>query len=174
MTRLTLLSLLLLGCGRGELQAPPALVEEQAETPAAQPVAPACVASEDFTHSRWECGTVSALQLVTVTVTNSDGTSPWTQGQPQVKAVLRNTTGEFLNYPGVQLAVSWPSLATPRTTSDALYGLGGCGEAELGMSFGALPLPSGAPVTFTARPVHINGDDCPLSFPEVSVTVTSP
>jgi hypothetical protein len=132
------------------------------------------VVNDDFSNTRWACDTVSALEIVSVTVSNADGSSPWTHGQPVAKAVLRNTTGQFLNYPGVQFEVSWPSLATPRSSSDALYGLGGCGEAELGMGFGGLPLPSGAPITFTAKPMHINGDDCPLSFPAVSVTVTSP
>lgn len=168
MTRLALLTLFLLGCGRAELQGPPATVDD----PAPQPVAPACVVSDDLTHSRAACDTVSALEILSVRVTNDDGTSPWTHGQPVAKAVMRNTTGQFLNYPGVQIDVSAPSLA-PRFTSDTLYGLGPCGEAELGMSFSGA-VPSLAPVTFTAKPVHIGGNDCPLSFPAVSVTVTSP
>lgn len=160
MNRTALLALLFVGCGRAELQAPPA--EVVAEPPA---VAPACVETEDFTQTRWECGTVSALEVVSVSVT-------WTGGQPTARAVMRNTTGEFLNYPGVQIDVSEPALR-PSHARDALYGLGGCDEAELGMGFSGA-VPSGTAVTFTAKPVHINGDDCPLSYPPVSVTVTAP
>lgn len=32
----------------------------------------------------------------------------------------------------------------------------------------------GTAVTFTAIPVHLNGDACPLSYPAASVTVAAP
>ena len=152
--------LLFVACGRAELQEPPAEVVQQ--PPA---VAPACVATDGFEDAAWECRTVSALEILAVTVT-------WNSGQPTASAVMRNTTGVWLNYPGVQIDATEPALQ-PTHAREALYAMGGCDEAELGMGFSG-SVPSGTAVTFTAKPVHINGDECPLSYPPVSVTVTAP
>lgn len=165
---LVALAALLLSCGRAELQGPPA--EALAREPA--PIAPVCVPAPGSEPSRWQCETVSALELMSVKVTNADGTEPWTFGAPSVRAVMRNTTGQFLNYPGVQVAASTPALQ-PSHPRDSLYGLGGCGDAELGVTFTGT-VPSGTPVTFTAIPAHINGDECPLAYPPLSVTVAAP
>lgn len=162
---LALAALVSLSCGRGELQGPPA------DVLAREPIAPGCVPAPEAA-SRWQCETVSALEISSLRVTNADGTEPWSGGPPNVRAVLRNTTPQFLNYPGVQVAISPPALQ-PSTGRHSLYGLGGCGEAELGMTFHGT-LPSGTAVTFTASPAHINGDGCPLAYPPLSVTVTAP
>jgi hypothetical protein len=163
-----LAALVSLSCGWAELTEPPA--DELAPGP--QPIAPACVPAPQGEASRWQCETVSALEIVSVKVTNAGGTGPWTLGAPSVRAVMRNTTGRFLNYPGVQVAASTPALQ-PSFPRDSLYGLSGCGDAELRMTFNGT-VPSGTPVTFTAIPVHINGDECPLGYPPLSVTVTAP
>lgn len=163
-----LAALALLSCGRAELTEPPADVL----APEPEPIAPVCRPAPETDTSRWECETVSALEIMSVKVTNADGTEPWSFGAPAVRAVMRNTTGQFLNYPGVQVAASTPALQ-PSYPRDSLYGLSGCGDAELGMTFtGAVP--SGTAVTFTAIPAHINGDECPLAYPPLSVTVAAP
>lgn len=170
-----LLLLAVLGCGRGELQGSPA-VEAAPVAPeplAPQPVRPACVPTTDFQDSRWACDTVSALEVVSLEVINADGSAPWSGGAPYVRTWLRNTTGQFLNYPGVAISASTSDLS-PRYLSDARYGMSGCQEAELGMGFSGA-VPSGTQVTFTARPAHINGGaECALSFPPLSVSVTAP
>ncbi len=166
MIKIALVSLVLLGCGRAELQGPPASEPVPAAT------VPACVASDDFRTSRWACETVGALEIVSAKVQNADGTSPWTYGAPAVRAVMRNTTGDFLNYPGVQVGVSVAELQ-PRQSNDSLYGLSGCQEMELGMGFGG-SVPRGTQVTFTVSPTYITGLECPHSYPPLSVTVTAP
>jgi len=114
-----------------------------------------------------------ALEIVSLVVTNSDGTAPWSSGQPVVRAVMRNTTGHFLNYPGVHLGVSIPGLE-PTFKRNFLYGIDGCGDAEMEMGMGFTDtVPSGTEITFTAHPAYINGDECPLSSPPVSVTATA-
>ena len=166
--KLRLAVLLLLGCGRGALQGPPAVEDAIAEPP--EP--PACVVVNDFNTSRWACETVSALEVVSLKVINGDGTSPWSSGPPYVRALMRNTTGQFLNYPGVQIGASEAALL-PRFARDSLYGMSGCQQVELGMGFGGT-VQSGTEVTFTATPAYINDDVCPLSSAPVSVTVTAP
>ena len=166
-----LLLLAVVGCGRGELQGPPAPVAPEPLAP--EPVRPACVPTADFQDSRWACDTVSALEVVRLEVLNADGTSPWTGGPPYVRAWLRNTTGQFLNYPGVEVSTSTTALQS-RYRNESLYGMSGCQEVELGLGFSGA-VPSGASVTFTARPAHINGGaECALSFPPMSVSVTAP
>lgn len=160
--------ILLLGCGRAELQGPPQ--QEPARSP---PPPAACVVDSPASGTgSWQCETVRALEVVSVKVTNADGSEPWSSGQPQVSSLLRNSTGQFLNYPGVQVSASLSALR-PRFARDSLYGLGGCGEVQLSIQFNGA-VPSGTPVTFTAFPVHINGDECPLTHPPASVTVTAP
>ncbi len=170
------------GCGRGfepVSDEPEALPIQPTTTPpppatpvTLPPAAPKCIVDENFGHLVWECETVSALEIVSIKVTNANGSSPWTTGQPRVTAVMRNTLGTFINYPSLQVAASAPSLQ-PSHPRDSLYGMIGCGVTELSMQFkGAAP--SGAPVTFTAIPAHINGDQCALSRPPITLTVTAP
>ena len=170
MIRTMLLAVVLVGCGRAELQGPPAV--ETAPEEVTAPAAPACVVINDFRTARSECDTVSALQVVSVKVQNHDGSSPWTYGAPVVRAVLRNTTGDFLNYPGLEVRASAPALRAP-DWHDSLYGMRGCQEAELGVDFGGT-VPRGKQVTFTAFPAFISGQACPFAYAPLSVTVTAP
>ena len=163
-----LLALVLAACGRA---APFEPVVEQPPAPLPPPT-PKCVAEPELASSRWQCETVGALEIVSVKVTNADGSSPWTTGQPRVSAVLRNVTGQFLNYPGLQVAASAAALQ-PAYARESLYGMGPCTEAELSMQFNG-SAPKGTEVTFTAIPAHINGDECVLTRPPVKLTVTAP
>ncbi len=83
------------------------------ETTPSQPIEPPaqrCVVDADHSKSRWDYQAVSALEIVSLEVTNRDGSAPWTTGEPRVSAVMRNTTGQFLNYPSLQVSASEPSL----------------------------------------------------------------
>jgi hypothetical protein len=179
MKRLALAVLFLAGCGPvlfvpvTEEPTPPGAQTPAPEDPVAlPPPARKCVESQDPGSYVWECDTVSALEIVSLKVTNADGSAPWSVGQPRVTGLMRNLTGMFLNYPSLQIAASAPSLK-PSFGRDSLYGMNACGEAELSMQFTG-SIPSGTPVTFTAFPAHINGDACVLARPPVTLTVTAP
>lgn len=172
-------AVLMMGCGFGGFEPvaedllPVPLPSQPAIVPAAPvplpPPVKKCVADTGFDSSRWECETVSALQIVGLKVTNTDGSEPWTHGQPRVITVMRNVTGAWLNYPSVQVVTS----LQPGSLRESLYGMDGCGEAEMSVQFSAAA-PKGTAITFTAMPAHINSDQCALAQPPVSVTVNAP
>lgn len=163
-----LVALLALGCGRSAL---PGELEVPAPAPPAAPARPACVETPSA-PSRWECETVSALEVLELRVSNLDGSAPWSAGGAQVVARVRNASGQALNYPGVQVQATGPSLA-PRSEREVLYWLGACGEMELRVALEIAAAP-GTPVTFTARPIHVNGDGCAPAWPLPSVTLAAP
>ena len=166
--RLACIVLLLVSCGRGALEGPRGVEGPAPVAPA--PGLPGCVADRAET-SLWACETVSALEIVSLAVSNDDGSTPWSGGRPLVSAVMRNTSGKFLNYPGIRVDAA-PTSLQQHFASNALYGLGGCGEAQISMAFEGMP--SGTSVTFTAFPVHISSDTCPLSHPPMTLTVVAP